>query len=514
MINPYQIGETRDISWFIPVDQWIPTPMDEIFVICKGSLRVPVTEFFGITDPDKEDLNYFVLASKRCYNGDYMRQHIPQYLNYFEKFYDPDHELIAAMSNVKFKIDLVDVYSEQAFVHDLFKYVLSPSLKNKVILMNEDNYALELDEKNYKNDKNPSLIYKDRHAKLLMWVSVMINMCIPLITHYIYQKKMTNPNKFILDIYNGIFNCFKEVNLYNKLYETTMSNINRSHNQHEVLWNKQDIREINMTTHALDCIDNIILNIVPKYSYDKNIIYFNYTSINQNTHFQVTGREYEYDFIPLSSSVRDSDNNSVLDKYESFITKESMSLFMMNKVISESSMKNIELMFGPFSHDEIEFYRKRLENENGNVKNSFQQFLIFSLMYRYFGDPIATNNVDNTDYIKLLLASMRILKANNMIILPYVISSKIDRIQNKKSIGKREQSRFEATSNYPTIQKIYGKNQKIMDLILSIIGTIMSSKFRMIDYNDKTIDGCYVDKDRIADIIAEEVGDYILLINV
>lgn len=286
MIRPFTIEgqqQPRDRStWFVPVDQWEPSdPMDQIFKPCKGAVWLPVTQFFGINDPTKDNLNLFVLSTKRCYNGDIMREHISKYLNYFEKYYDQDLELAMAVSKIKCNIDLIPGYTKEQFKYDIERLILSDSICMKAVLMNNDNYALHLDEKKYKNEKNPSLIYSDRHAKIILWMSLLMNMVITLATHFIYINKIPNANEFLLWIFNSILNL-TDVDIYNKFYETSSSNVNRSSKKHERLWNRQDIRGKDPVTHSLESVQNIILNIMPKYSYEKNIISFNYTSINKN----------------------------------------------------------------------------------------------------------------------------------------------------------------------------------------------------------------------------------------
>ena len=108
-----------------------------------------------------------------------------------------------------------------------------------------------------------------------------MNMVIPLATHFMYIKKIMNADEFLLWIFNSIISM-TDVDIYNKFYETSSSNVNRSSKKHERLWARQDIRGIDPVTHSLESVQNIILNIMPKYSYDKNIISFNYTSINKN----------------------------------------------------------------------------------------------------------------------------------------------------------------------------------------------------------------------------------------
>ena len=130
LIKPYLIGDQLPANQrpgFIPVDDWKPSKEDELFVSCKGSVIAPVTQALGLTKHQPilfgqeidesyaeklNQLNTFALAPKRCYNGVRMREHLPKYLNYFEKFYDKDKELIMVMSKIKVNIDLVAGYRE------------------------------------------------------------------------------------------------------------------------------------------------------------------------------------------------------------------------------------------------------------------------------------------------------------------------------------------------------------------------------------------------------------------
>ena len=174
-------------------------------------------------------------------------------------------------------------------------------------------------------------------------------------------------------------------------------------------------------------------------------------------------------------------------------------------------MKRIRLMFGPFSDEEVAFYMGRLDDGSGNVINDFQKKLIFQLFAKYFGDPYTINSINKVDYIELMIAATRFLKANNMIVLPYIISSKMDRIQNKKSISKTERTRLESSPYFQAIKEKY-QSEAIIDQIFGIIGTILASRFEMIDFESKEVDGHYLEKDRFADIVCDEVLLYTLLI--
>lgn len=493
----------------IPVDDWVPEEQDKIFRTCKGALVLPVSKYFGT---ENDSFDKFILSTKRCYNGEKMLYHLPLYMNYFEKFYDPDSELLVTLFRFKYLIDYRRDYSKEMFIYDLRRYIMSDTLMIKAHMMNEDNYCLHLDLKKYKNDKNPSLQYSDRHAKILMWISLVINMMIPLLTHFAYMNKISNVNEFLLEVFDMILKYADNtmgVDIYSKLYETAFSNISKNAKDNSLLWDVQDIRGENVTTHSLSSVNNIILNIIPKYVYNMNIVFLNYSSIRKSTGYQITEISYEYNFVQLSSSKRDQDQNSEWDRYESFMKRNDGAIYLQNKVNSEKTMENIEFLFGPFDEEEIMYYNSRLMNDHGEVINSFQKELIFNLFYKYFGDTTAIYSINRIDYIKLLIAAKHMLLANNMIILPYIISSKVERLQIRKTINKKEATRRDESQAYKIICEAYHNDPKILAYIDSVTATILASDFRIIDFYNDEIDGKSIIN--IPDLIREEVLMYVIL---
>lgn len=151
--NPIIFEEERS---FVPVDEWQPSPEDEIFKTARGAIMMDVSSFFNM-DPNPQ-LDSFIMSTKRSYNNPKMRAHTVLYLNYFEKFYDIDHELPMIYCRLKYLIDCEPAYSKEAFLYDLKRYIMSGSISLKFGFMNRDNYSLNL---TYKNIKNPNLQYSD-----------------------------------------------------------------------------------------------------------------------------------------------------------------------------------------------------------------------------------------------------------------------------------------------------------------------------------------------------------------
>ncbi len=519
-IGNYQVG-FRKLP-FIPVDCWIPRPSDIIFTPSKGFITVPIAGIFcGSTDEKPIDL--FYLNTKRCYNN--MRDHIALYLNYFETFYDSDHELWALYGDIKILMDTqTSIYSRERFMSDIIRMFLNPrgTIFAKVNQMNEENYYLRL---TYRNNRNPALQYTDYHAKLMMRASVLMNIIIPLITHYMYRAGIPNTQEFILSIFMYILdNLCDNVKIINKLYETASTNISKNANSNPILWEIQNIRGKSAETHTINCVDNIIVSIMPKYVYNQNIIHFNYKSIINNTRFQITDIAYEFTFVKYSSVIRDEDNNSEFDKYESFLTKENESNYFLIATNYEKTMRDLEFEWGPIEPEEIMFYHKELSqggnyevNEQGELCvvqdehsciRKMQKNMIFLLFMKYFGHSFCLREVNYFDYVKLIIIAKRMLLKAGMVILPYIISGRFE-VSKIKSINVKEKARMESNRLYEQVRRKY-RNAQMMDLVEEMIANVLASKFTIIDYENEALDGQPVPTAN--DLVIEEMLMYILMI--
>ena len=209
----------------------------------------------------------------------------------------------------------------------------------------------------------------------------------------------------------------------------------------------------------------------------------------------------------MSSSARDQDNNSEYDRFEARLNKKDEALFLQNRVAAIQAVKKIETIYGPFSDEEINHYKKRLTKDGRPVINPFQKQMIGYLFFKEFGDPVSINTINQTQYIKLLIAAKRLLLNTGMVILPYIISSRVIRVVTIKSINKKELVKLESTELYNQVKAKYN-NPKIEKRILEMIGIVISSSFEIIDFNTDTctpsdLDGLTVPI--INDIIDEEL---------
>lgn len=510
MANNSNQTNQSPIQVVIPiVDEWVPSPEDEIFKHAKNIIFAPLSNFYHIGEDGNQNINYFIINPKKSYNSDDLRPHTCLYLNYFEKFFDQEKEYFTNMAHIKFFIDVYPEYRKENFIYDICRYILQDSIFAKTRAMCDFNYSLTL---NYKSASNPQLQYTDEHAKILMQMSILMNLCIPLITHFAYTKRITNIDEFIMDIYDYILYApvFQGVDILSKLYETSISNVSKNEKNNAVIWAKQEIRGKDTVTHSMAAVRNIVINIMPKYTFDKSMVSLNYTSIQKNNKFQITDIAYEFSYIPLSSSKRDGeDNASEFDRFESNLVKTSEQLYLQNKFNSDYTLNMIDKMYGPFDMNEVNFFMENLKNDKGEIINGFQKQLIFNLFYKYFGDTTSIKAINGEDYVKLMLVARKMLRDNRMVFLPYIVSSKVEKVVARKTLNKKEKTRMEASQYYPLVVEKY-KNEKILNQILGTVATIITSDFRIIDYRDRELHGKEIKVE--TDMIIEEALLYILLI--
>jgi hypothetical protein len=506
-------------------------PEDCVFSHTRGAIIANIASVYGM--PENSGINYFMMAPKRCYNSDTkikkdpktnedkviigFREHNTTYLNYFEKFYDRDHRLLYIYARLKYYIDYQEGYGEDNFINDLVRYLIdhmaSPILHYNIGCMNRDNYNIHL---SYRNNKNPCLEYTDYHAMILMEISMMQNIIIPLVSHYIYTRNVSpqEVKRILLRSFDRIFVMIVHkynVDMISKLLETTFTNVNKSRNNNIVLFDMQDIRGRNPTVHSMYTLEDIIMQIIPKYTYSKNIIHFNFDAIMRDIKYKITDIPYEFALITVSSSNRDDDNNSESDKFEAHMAKQDEAMLIQTNVNCETTMRNIIQEFGPFSEEEIEFYRKELTIDGKPLKNEFQCNLISYIFLNNFCDTQAVKLINNRDYIILMIAAKRKLIREGQTLLPFVLGGRISRFVTRKTVNKKILQRMMLSDNFPKVVAKY-RNEKIQEQILfKNIAQILASEFRNIDpYNDD-LNGIKVECTP-PEIICEEMLLFTLLI--
>ena len=307
---------TRDENKkIISVSDWQAEPQDLLIMQINDYIIAPVSKYFNAD----QSMDYFSVRSKKAYNRPELRALIVHKLNYFEKFYDTDKELLAVYANIKYLIDCEPNYTKESLFYDLKKYIIhGPSLSLKMDYMNKDNYRPA----KIKFNGSDRLLYSDNSPiYIMMRISLTMTAIIPLLTHFANKKKVQLIEPFLLEIYSYIIRSYSDfVDLYSK-YTGTCATIISKNKRYNSIWNNQDIRSINETTQTIASVNNIIVNIMPKYIYNDSAVTLNFASVGNVIKYKITDAGYDFAYSSLSSSDRDFEEISSFDKYEALLSK-------------------------------------------------------------------------------------------------------------------------------------------------------------------------------------------------
>ena len=180
-------------------------------------------------------------------------------LNFFEAMYDREGELITALFRIKYLIDVDNVsYTMRnfdAFKDLCYKTIFTPSMKEKITRMVEENYADDIEAENLRNMSNPTLLsimqrkkksleFKNEHVKAILEVSFGVKILSFIINHFAVmrsiniQKNLDIFYRFYLDMFDVFEHDF---NIFNKIYAYIESKVNSSSNFNRTIFEQQEI---------------------------------------------------------------------------------------------------------------------------------------------------------------------------------------------------------------------------------------------------------------------------------
>ena len=141
--------------------------------------------------------------------------------NYFETYYDTDHELCTAYLKVKYCIDNTHMFTEEnmnAYIDFIYEIVFNDRIVERINKMVEDNYTGDVEavddskKKFLKNEKKhlESLEFKNKHVKILLAISTSMKLMAGPLFHYVQRNKIKLPKgtDIIYRFYERLFSIY------------------------------------------------------------------------------------------------------------------------------------------------------------------------------------------------------------------------------------------------------------------------------------------------------------------
>ena len=438
-------------------------------------------------------------------------------LNFFEAMYDQDGELITALFRIKYLIDADNISytmkNFEAFRDFCYKTIFTPSIKNKITTMIEENYVDDIEAENMRNMKNPdmmsimqrkkkSLEFKNVHVKAMLQISFGIKILSFIVNHFAVMRSINiQKNKDIFyQFYKDMFDVFEfDFNIYNKIYAYIESKVNSSYNFNRSIFEQQQIEGkdksiiIDQLMRQNCIIDNMIKFQLPqtwdsvKQQPRERVLSFLCSIIN--THISIFIIQVFRRNLIETAIVPDADGNSRNDRYRASKMK------VNEKYVITCSMDMKNLVNGLFKKYENEITMEELEYYRHNLKpNRLHQLLIEIYFFNYTSSSQEFTLLRNLDWYKLLLIMrkdlMRRLNVNKDTLLDSILilllTANIEEVPVGEKMYVKDTKYLKDDPTYNALcNKYYSTIVDIDDdIIKKFLITFANSKYKFVLYEE------------------------------
>jgi hypothetical protein len=232
----------------------------------KGSKKVNVTQNrISIINSDAYGTGGSLTVHFNVKKMSYSRRldEIAHHMNYFLEVYDKENELIDKLTRVDSDIHHEDGIITAEFIGFLYRTVFTPSIKQKIISMVDDNFVE--DEKIVGNSRIS--LYSAK--KDLMILATAMKLIIPPIFEFIDVKGL-NAKDFLLSIYSPLFEKFGETT---KIPEALKSLIHfRVKNNHMKNVKMYEVLDLDPKKVEEDLYRMLVTETLFKCAFDKDAI--------------------------------------------------------------------------------------------------------------------------------------------------------------------------------------------------------------------------------------------------
>lgn len=259
------------------IDSYKLNDKDKVVVRVGRDLLFKFHKHFEEVD---KNLNLFKINKQSYYNVD-NANHICQYINIFNKFYDDDKEYLNAMINLKYQIDSKSMaYGLDVFIYDVIEYLLSDSMIKKIWKLVNDNYSIDLEASDEPIKEDAQVLqFNNSHGRQVMALSVACKLTIPLVCHYHAKRgvelaksyhargdREISDKEYYYKIFCSYFPLFQgDCDLLNKLIATAMMQVSRTVRDDSGMWNRSRNRNLTPTIQIPKLMVSVVNDLLPKY---------------------------------------------------------------------------------------------------------------------------------------------------------------------------------------------------------------------------------------------------------
>jgi hypothetical protein len=300
----------------------------------------------------------------------------------------------------------------------------------------------------------PSITFLDYHIKLLFVIMCMTHFIIPLCLEYIRSYKDVPANTLLIETFMALFPIAQTIDtehlapldenerpcdIYQKLYAFVEHKVQSTFKSDATMWDRQAFLGVNYKTTIEDTVNKLITNIFPEYQFSGNIIHLNIAVIRKSIQDYTLRKKDPFNikcFVDADPNTQSDDNNIVAEaeQFDSYSSNHDEFAVIIRHTFAQDTVDKILMRKNiTINPDEFAFYVNRNDMTVHSI-HEFQQFVVFSAFYRYFGGTENIYGVNLEQWVTLVLAVNDILRKNNIPELCKYITG----VRNKHYVVKKE----------------------------------------------------------------------------
>jgi hypothetical protein len=356
--------------------------------------------------------------------------------NIYNKKYDEKHHsyFINALVNL-FDLDILN---------EIRKYV-------------RDNFKTDLNE-TYDKSRDfiiPAITFLDYHIKILFVISAMTHFVIPLCLEYIRSYRNISANTLLVEAFLSLFPIAqtidsthlvpiddneRPVDIYQKMYAFVEHKVKQTFKADGIMWERTAFLGINYKSTIEDTVNKLITNIIPEYQFTGNVIHLNIAVIRKSIQDYTIRKKDPYNikcFVDADPNVQSDDNNIVTEaeQFDSYSSNHDEFSVIIRHTFAQDTVDKIIIRKGvTINPEEYSYYVNIMKNNSVVYIHEFQQFVIFSAFYRYFGGTENIYGLNLEQWVSLMLVICEILKNTDIAELSKYVTG----VRNKHYIQKKE----------------------------------------------------------------------------
>ena len=485
--------------------------------IYKKSGSAVIVAFDECFNVDKKNLNTFTIT-RPAYKGNLAQ--ICRYSNVFFKYYDTDKEFITGLLSIKYKIDNKTIfYNLKNFIYDICEYLLSDSIIDKIFKMVEDYYTIDLTPSDdVKGIDLHALQFLNEHGKSLLALSVAYKLTIPIVCHYyaVYKDQLNESVKskglkeckikyYLYDIFLSYFPLFQgESNLFNKLAVTVDLHLTNTQSTDKGMWARAKNNKITPTTYIDELICAIVVDLLPKAIFTKNLIYLIQVAIPYQIKTTVLLGKDKYEYSEISTTSK-TDELSGLEKLEANSARVDENDIVICKLNIKKTIKkllkdhNIDI-----SKDEIKYYKL-------NLNNIIFDHILSQYFAKYFGGYHDLKSIGRKNYIKLLIIFKKVMSNMGFVYLQNIVTGNKSQKVKRRRVSVKQLTKYMESNKYKKIMKKYNMAMNDYDnQIIDTISLLINTPIEYVDYYNHDMLGEIIETD--PDIVAMEYMRFLNMI--